>query len=214
MDSSFKVLDTLNSVLKMAYPYISEHKKLSSRKLSLAHEDSLQFSLTPVLLPCGYEDRTELGVGVVNDQKGMKTSVVKVNVWRENNAVFYKYNSKTFCKRFTNETDVVDMSDATPMCTITLSATGAAVQRWPEYLGSYEATGEVTAGAPVYRKSGGRYLYRCSDGTWYAGPGIGYIGAYKSVDTAQCPASIRQWQYRDISWQSGDITAQCSVHTQ
>ena len=95
-----------------------------------------------------------------------------------------------------------------------LSATGAAAEKYPFYLGSYEATGEVTAGAPVYWKSGGRYLYRCSDGTWYAGPGIGYIGAYKSVDTAQCPASIRQWQYRDISWQSGDIRAQCSVHTQ
>ena len=70
-----EVQDTLDSVLKMAYPYISEHKQLSSRKRGLAHEDSIQLSLTPALLPWGYEDRTELGVGVVNDQKGRKTIV-------------------------------------------------------------------------------------------------------------------------------------------
>ena len=219
-----EVQDTLDSVLKMAYPYISEHKQLSSRKRGLAHEDSIQLSLTPALLPWGYEDRTELGVGVVNDQKGRKTIVVKVNVWRETNAVYYERNSKCFIKKFTTETNVVDMSDAVRSCycfgrkakSITLSATGAAAKKWPQFLGSYEATGEEEDGAPVFRKSDGYYLYRRKDGTWRAGYEIGYSGAYRSVDTAaECPASISQWQYRDHGvWRSGDITAQCSVHTQ
>ena len=98
--------------------------------------------------------------------------------------------------------------------TITLSATGAAATCRPWYLGSYEATGEEEEGAPVYRDSDGRYLYRHSDGTWRADDVIGGPGVIRSVDTAPCPASIRRWQYRDYpDWRSGDITAQCSVHT-
>ena len=113
--------------------------------------------------------------------------------------------------------EVTRMLDATSKCTgtITLSATGAAAKKWSGYHGSYEATGEENDGAAVYRKSEGRYLYRWSDGTWRAGVGIGWSGYIKSVGTAPCPASIRQWEYHDGEyWQSGDITAQCSVHTQ
>ena len=78
------------------------------------------------------------------------------------------HRHKWFCKKFTNETDVVDMADAAPMCpgTITLSATGVA-KMWPSYLGRYEATGEEQRGATIYRKSDGKYLCRNGDGTWY-----------------------------------------------
>ena len=99
---------------------------------------------------------------------------------------------------------------------VTLSATGAA-NAWPDHLGSYVATGEeLYRGATVYRKSDDYPLYSDSDGTWRAGMTIGHIGAYSSVDTADCPASISQWQYwadEVWDWQSGNITAQCSVHT-
>merc|ERR1712038_184231 len=243
-----EVQDTLDSVLKMAYPYISEHKQLSSRKLSLANEDSIQFSVNLALLPMRYEDRTELVVGVVTDQRGNKKSVVKVHVWRGEHSVCYEQNSKIFCKRFTNETNVarpllarvgssglvkkanvvgednvVDMSDAALMCSITLSAsgTGAAAEGWASFLGRFVATGEVYQEAPVYRNSVGMYLYRHSDGTWRAGYKIGAVGGIgfeiMSVDTtAECPASISQWQYKatGVSWcYFGDITVKCSVHT-
>ena len=104
--------------------------------------------------------------------------------------------------------------------TITLSSTGPATS--PAvfyYLGRYEATGEEHEAAPVYiRKSDGKYLYRHSDGTWSADDSIGYTGGrvIQSVDTtAECPARVSQWRYEDYSvWRSGDITAQCNVHTQ
>ena len=106
--------------------------------------------------------------------------------------------------------------------TITLSATGKAAWNRPWCLGSYEATEEEHEGAPVYRKSGKSddyYLYRRSDGTWRADWKIGGRGGIKSVDTtADCPARVSQWQYYDHPydgvWRSGDITVQCSVHTQ
>ena len=98
---------------------------------------------------------------------------------------------------------------------VTLSATGGAA-KWPWLLGSYEANGEEHEGsggeehegAPVYWNSHGRKLYKHSDGTWHGDRGLGNL---RSVDTAECPASISQWQYSadgDI-WHSGDITAQC-----
>ena len=103
---------------------------------------------------------------------------------------------------------------------VTLSATGAPAKIYPEYLGSYEATGEEHEGAPVYRNSNGDHLYKYSDGTWRADYyKIGGDGVYKSVDTdAECPASISQWQYWDYDyhsgaptdWRSGDITVECN----
>ena len=96
------------------------------------------------------------------------------------------------------------------------SATGAAA-KWSNNLGHYVATGEVYQEAAVFRNSEGVYLYRYSDGAWRADVKIGSYGVYKSVGTgtAGCPARVSQWQYWDgISWHSGDISAQCSVHTQ
>ena len=106
-------------------------------------------------------------------------------------------------------------------CTIILSATGAPDHgEWPRYLGTYVVNGEEEEGAEVYRKSDGRYvhkyLYKHRSGTWRVGLELGDLGYLRSVpgDTAECPASIKQWQYNaGGSWHNGDITAQCSVHT-
>ena len=86
----------------------------------------------------------------------------------------------------------------------------SAAAKWSNNLGHYVATGEEQEGAPVYRNSHDRYLYRHSDGTWRADYRIGDYGVYKSVDNAECPASISQWQYWGDGWHSGDITAQCN----
>ena len=112
--------------------------------------------------------------------------------------------------------EVARMLDAKPCGVITLSATGAAARIHPKYLGSYEATGGEYYGAPIYRNGDGYYLYRHSDGTWHANNSIAAYGAYRSVDNAQCPARVRQWQYAagPSGYHSGDIKAQCSVHTQ
>ena len=62
------------------------------------------------------------------------------------------------------------------------------------------------------------YLYRHIAGTWHVSTIIGGEGegVIKSVDTADCPDSISQWQYLlntgtilDNPWQSGDITVKC-----
>ena len=82
----------------------------------------------------------------------------------------------------------------------------------PSLLTSYEATGELHEGAPVFKKKYDTiYLFR-RDGIWCVGEykvGTVFI---RSVGTAQCPASVSQWQFwndGDI-WRSGHITAQCN----
>ena len=100
---------------------------------------------------------------------------------------------------------------------VTLSATGGALglgekqKEWPSYLGKYEATAKKQEGAPVFKKKYDTiYLFR-RDGIWCVGEyrvGTVFI---RSVGTAQCPASISQWQYwNDGPWHSGHITAVCS----
>ena len=94
---------------------------------------------------------------------------------------------------------------------VTVSATGAAADIYPDYLGRYVATGREHEGSPVFRNSDNKYLYRHSDDTWRASYVIGGYGYYKSVDTtAECPASISQWQYLDGDWHSGSITVKCN----
>ena len=118
---------------------------------------------------------------------------------------------------------------------VTLSATGAAAEKWPAFFGSFEYIGsrkdilskEYThtynywkEGSAVFKKRGHSernenylydYLYRHSDGPWHVSTVIGGEGVIKSVDNADCPDSISQWQYAgDPSWQSGDITAKCN----
>ena len=104
-----------------------------------------------------------------------------------------------------------------------MSATGAKAGYWLSWLGStYKDTGKEREGAPVYEhkdKSGQgtrAYLARDSDSTWRFGTIVGdpvddsfYDSFYISVGTAECPDSVKQWQYKDDIdgveiWRSGD----------
>ena len=106
---------------------------------------------------------------------------------------------------------------SSPGCcgSVTLSATGAAAEKNEKYLGRYEALGEEHQGAPVYRNSNERLLYRYSDGSWLAGIPDGrggWCNIIKSVDTAACPDRVSQWQYyHDVALVPGDITVNCSA---
>ena len=211
--------EILDSVLKMAYPYISEYKKLTQMKRRLTMADSVKFSLIPVLLPMGFEDRTDLVIGVMSDAENKRTSAVKISVWRQKSAAFYQYHLNTFIMKFKTETEIVEMASARPFCTgtITLRAAGAAAM-WPRCLGDYVSTGEEYHGAAVFRNSEGRCLYAYKDGSWRAGIGMGSSyggGIMKSVEThVACPGTIKNWQCRKYvtdSWEPGEITASCSA---
>ena len=96
-----------------------------------------------------------------------------------------------------------------------MSATGLPV--CGQCPGTYVVNGEEEEGTAVYRKSDGRYLYRHRSGTWRVGWELGDLGDIRSLpgDTAECPASISQWQYNaGVSWHNGDITVKCAQKVQ
>ena len=109
-----EVQDLLDSILKIAYPYISQAKKLSdmNKQLEYSHSGaSLNFSLLPEALPMGYEDKTPVIVGFQTSEDGQK-SVVKVNVWRSLKFVWYEHKDAMFYKPIISESAPVDMEDA------------------------------------------------------------------------------------------------------
>ena len=104
---------------------------------------------------------------------------------------------------------------------VKLSATGAKAGYWLSWLGStFKDTGKEREGAPVYEHKGA-YLARNSDSTWRFGTILGdpvddsfCDSFYKSVGTAECPDSVKQWQYwdgidGDENWPSGDVSVVC-----
>ena len=109
-----EVQDLLDSILKIAYPYISQAKKLSdmNKQLEYSHSGaSLNFSLLPEALPMGYEDKTPVIVGFQTSEDGKKF-VVKNNVWKEETYVFYEHKDAIFYKPIISEAAPVDMEDA------------------------------------------------------------------------------------------------------
>ena len=89
--------------------------------------------------------------------------------------------------------------------------------------GTYESTGEMYNGAPVYSKYyGGTELSKYRDGTWRLGYVVGSVvhgpvaGVIRSVGTGACPADVSQWQYKispSSDWkygQYGDIMVRCT----
>ena len=102
------------------------------------------------------------------------------------------------------------MTDEDRCCsTFRFYAYGEAAEIQEEYLGHYTVTEEEHEGAKVYKNGDGKYLYKISNGTWRAGSSrIGRVatGYIRSVDTADCPFAIRQWEYWDSTsgWSSED----------
>ena len=105
--------DCLDQILNLVYPYISRAKKLTDikKQLTISDDGLFKFRLLPELLPMGYEDRTQLTVGVQTDEKGDK-SVARIGVWRNETNVYFEYKGVKFRKTIISNSEPVDMEDA------------------------------------------------------------------------------------------------------
>ena len=203
-----EVQDLLDSILKIAYPYISQARKLTDMNKQLEYsQDGLNFSLLPEALPMGYEDRTPVIVGVQTDEHGVQ-SVVKVNVWKEKTRVYFEYKGIWFYKPIISESEPVDMEDAESR--LSLSATGQAGEKWSVLLGDYSPTERDHRGRPVYSDSNDRYLYCLEDGGWGVSASVGYSEPrMRSTSPTPSPALCQHWEYREpcqSEYKPGDIS--------
>ena len=118
---------------------------------------------------------------------------------------------------------MVDMADAAQHV-ITMQATGAAAEMWPQYLGDFVATTVVARytemedlATSVYGNSHGKYLYKWDD-TWLTGNWVSDLKstAFMSVGSASasCPSNLTKWKFlEDRGWRPGDITIKCNIHS-
>ena len=130
-----RVQDMFDSVLKIVYPYVSHARKWTDMKRIV--EKKVKLPLMPKYLQDGEANSAEIIVGVRDE-----SSVVKVNVWREKDNVCCKYEAKIFRKAIKQNSELVNIVWVLDLCPgpITLSLTGTAVLKRPEYDGEYVVT--------------------------------------------------------------------------
>ena len=197
-----EVQDLLDSILKIAYPYISQARKLTDMNKHLEYSFSnsgagLKFRLLPEALPEGYEDRTPVIIGFQTNKEGIK-SVVKVQVWKERTHVWYEHRKAWFYKPITSMAEPVNMKDAESM--VTISATGGGRGISSGLCGDYTLTEELHNDRAVYRNSEGWHLYGMEGGAWAVGPTVGGNWPYyRSTSPAPSPGLCQTWEYRERS---------------
>lgn len=239
-----EVRDLLDSILKMAYPFISQGRKLTdiNKQLTCSRSGSgLKFSLLPEFLPMGYEDKTTLIIGTMTNEQRAK-DVVKINVWKNGKRVYYEHKKAIFYKAIDSESDPVDMEDAWPFTscpvskiTITDNSSKTALSvgmhvaaiydpfsSGVDPFGNYRLNYEEKNGRPVYACGLQRdmFLLQCQeDGTWvvYDNHSLLKRLCLKSRNAALCPALCKEWEYsraKILPWTKCDITISCHYHSQ
>ena len=79
-----------------------------------------------------------------------------------------------------------------PSLTISLTATGAAAEMWPDYLGVFTRSERCWAGKPVYTNTQGMVLYHNGDGDWMIGPAL--RRSARGSRNRHSPASGGKWR--------------------
>lgn len=76
---------------------------------------------------------------------------------------------------------------------VTVTASGAAAETWPTYLGVFNMTERWWSGRPVYVNTHGRFLFHTFH--WMIGNQIGYYVLTGSSMSHQSPVCERSWKY-------------------
>ena len=80
------VQDMLDSILQLAYPYVSQGNGWTDLEYKIP-QDEITFKVNPKYLPMGEEDSTEVIVG------NTKSEVIRMYLWREKDSIFTRFNS-------------------------------------------------------------------------------------------------------------------------
>ena len=161
-----KIQNQLDSILRIAYPYISDCMKLTSMKTKLSPKDhSIQIKILPKYIPFGSEDMTEIVIGVLTNADGT-SKVMKTKIWRSETEVYSLYGGPQ------TKSDVLTMTVNVPNDLIVITGDGTMKQGQCLGLYSYDpehycykqvATEEHCV--PAERVS--RFVYRASNEVWY-----------------------------------------------
>ena len=188
----------LNQIHKLASPYISRAKKLlnPNKQLAMSLGEHYKLHLLPELLPIGYDDRTEIIVGVQSTEKQEEKSIVKFGVFRREDNRVVSYDGKFYFKPIISESEPVVMGSAACPWPITVSASGWAKEKCSWLLGDFTITKQKHHDHTVFRSRGGHYLFSLEGGAWAVGLTVdeGEL-EMRSTTEAPSPALCPHWQY-------------------
>ena len=126
-----KVQDTLDTILQVTYPFISEGKgwTKSTTKFDL-QDNTVNISVMPKYVPMGEEDMTTLILGVYTQKK----KYLKVNIWRTKDMIYIS-GYGNYSRKITSETEIEKFS--IDKLYIVLSSKGGAAKHQGGHLGQY-----------------------------------------------------------------------------
>ena len=195
-----KVQDTLDTILKVTYPFISEGKgwTKSTKKLTMEH-NTVTFSVMPKFVPMGIKDRVALNLGLYTQENRYN----KGEIWRSKDTV----SICGYQRKISSESELVDFS----LNFITITSSGGTAKFQGGVLGQYcydPDTGfylqtSTEKGHENYNQP--RYIYPVDD-VWCVGdaPGV-KAGALKNPTKSQSLPLVG-WMYSDDKTFHADTT--------
>ena len=190
-----EVQDTIDSLLIVAYPYISELQKWTSMKTSIgADPKSLSIEVMPMYLPEGYEDATEVNLGVID----AKTKVlVKSKLWRTDNKVNASLWGCKTEKKFRDFSKPLDMSLMRTPHFVMSSDGGVEKEYGGLFMGQFEQEDNNDYSYQLSDTVKGQfipvYCYRVAMKGWFIGESMEDAVVRTKTDTEFVPTD--GWEY-------------------
>ena len=177
---SKEISDLTNSLLQIAYPYISEGKHLTCAmdRISPGDKKAIKFDLN--LIPEGMEHRTTIKIGTHFEEE--KTTFVSCSIWRDQEYVYA--SNRLPDKTSLDSTEISVSIDLDPLILETIYNTNEV--KIPKNDGTLKffkifdknyGTAYMSVGR---ERSQTLYLYKLSDNFWYCSSQLG------SADLDQC----------------------------
>ena len=193
-----KVQDTLDTILRVTYFYISEGKgwTKSTTKFDLK-DNTVNIRVMPKYVPMGEEDKKTLIIGVYT-QKMRKCQ--RISIWRTEDMIYIS-GYGNYSKQISSETEIAEFSINH---FLVLTSTEGAAQLQGGSLGQY-CYDPVTGTYIQTNTEGGHekyqpvYIYPVDD-EWRVGPTPGKKSGWMYNPTKSKSLPVVGWMYADETW--------------
>lgn len=217
-DKEKKAEDTLDSVLKVCYPFLSEGFGWTKMASKLA-SPTVSLHLMPKYLPVGEEDETCVKIGVNNGK------VVRIYIWREDRLVKIKYEQRMVLETSIQSDDKVkleiDLEVNIQSCLINIELKGQLATAYQRLSGSYRVNTKKLKkkGIKEFKNEWNRLLY-VYENKWCVGERVGESGKLRGVwrsEAPDCPAKETLWNWFNTNdvWASvpdSEFSISCRFH--
>ena len=137
-----KKQNLVDSILRIAYPYISEGRGWSSVWTKLPPMGKIEITVLPEFVPDGKEDKTRVSIGISHGKR------VEVFIWRSEHGLEVSTTSEKFSFSDPGE----EMRIHIPIQTLMMTSTGLSADYYGGSFGEYQQVGEHE-GAVLYQQT-------------------------------------------------------------